>query len=320
MIYIKNENSFEKLESWDELLQREGFQKVVDLSGKTLSDAFGYYELPNKVPCGKKNCRTNHFKGVLVVTEDGVETNIGHDCGFAAFGLKFDQLATELTKQANYHRLLIAVKKAKSEIFSWYKKKAKLESGKPSLNELAHKLLDAKDPNVIGRAAYDSLKKMAGSNNGKVIISRRKTDTEIDIAEVMSQKTSSRGDELLPKKPRYEDVLIGNVLNADCLLNDYDVSILFERDVRGVLEELSAADPDSMHQRKLTRLGVRVSRLEERISFISDRIYRARIFLTQENLQPLFAKINAQRNVSQKDKNLFSNFIDSLPDRADSQG
>ncbi len=316
MIYIKNENSFDKIDSWDELLKRETFQKVVDLSGKILSDAFGYYELPNKIPCGKKNCRTKHYKGVLVVTEDGIETNIGHDCGFAAFGLKFEQLATELTNQANYHRLLIAVKRAKSEIYSLYQKKAKLEAGKPSLYETAHKILDARNPEIIGLAAYTALKRMAGSNNGKVTISRKKSETETDLTEVMAQRSNPQlGNELLPKRPQYEDVVIGNVLHADCLLDDYDVAILFERDINLVLIKLSEVDPDTIHQRQLTRLGVRVSRFDERISFITDRLSRSRIFLTQENLKPLFVKINAQRTVSQKDKDLFSEFIQSLPER-----
>ena len=317
MIYIKNGNSFEKIEDWQSLTLRDGFQSIVDLTGKKLLDAFGYYELGEKIPCGKKNCRTKHFKGILVITEDGIETNIGHDCGFAAFGVKFDQLATELTNQANYHRLLVAVKEAKNNIFSLYQKKAKLESGKPSLFDTANKMLDARRPEIIGRAAYTELKRMAGLNDGRVKLSRRKSDVEADLAEVMSQRnTSDFGDELKPKKPQYEEVIIGNVQYADCLLDDYDISILFERDIKLVLEELQNALPEEMPQRKLTRLGVRVSRFDERVNFISDRIIKARVFLTQENLKPLYTKINAQRTVSKKDKEAFLSFIESLPERA----
>lgn len=316
MIYIKNQNTFEKLESWEDLLRRDGFHSIVDLTDKKLMDAFGYYELAIKIPCGKKNCRTKHFKGVLVVTEDGIETNIGHDCGFAAFGVKFEQLATELANQANYHRLLIAVKEAKSKIFSLYQKKAKLEAGKPSMHDVANQILDARRPEVIGRAAYAELKRMAGSNDGKVKISRRKSESDAELAEVMLQKgPSDYGDELKPRKPQYEEVIIGNVLHADSLLDDYDISILFERDIKLVLEDLQACSPDEMPQRKLTRLGVRVSRFDERLSFINDRLAKAKVFLTQENLKPLFTKLNVQRSVSQKDKDLFLEFLSSLPER-----
>lgn len=317
MIYIKNGNSFEKIEDWQSLMSRDGFQSIVDLTGKKLMDAFGYYELGEKIPCGKKNCRTKHYKGVLVVTEDGIETNIGHDCGFAAFGVKFEQLATELVNQANYHRLLVTVKEAKNNIFSLYQKKAKLESGRPSLLDTANKIIDARSPEIIGRAAYTELKRMAGLNDGRVRISRRKSDAETDLAEVMSQRSNSNfGDELKPKKPQYEEVIIGNVQHADCLLDDYDISILFERDIKLVLEDLQKSLPEELPQNKLTRLGVRVSRFDERIKFISDLIIKARLFLTQENLKPLYTKINVQRTVSKKDKDAFLSFIESLPERA----
>ncbi|MES4613023.1 hypothetical protein V2154_10605 [Ewingella sp. CoE-038-23] len=320
MIYIKNQNTFEKLETWEELEKRDGFQSIVDLTGKKLMDAFGYYELANKIPCGKKNCRTKHFKGVLVVTEDGIETNIGHDCGFAAFGVKFEQLATELTNQANYHRLLVAVKEAKSQIFSLYQKKAILEAGQPSLLIIANQILNARRPEIIGRAAYVELKRMAGSNDGRVKISRRKSDSNAELEDVMSQKGfSDYGDELKPKKPQYEDVVIGNVQHSDCLLDDYDISILFERDIKLVLEDLQQSNPDEITQRKLTRLGVRVSRFDERLNFIRDRLMKARVFLTQENLKPLYTKLNLQRSVSQKDKDMFLEFILTLPERASLQ-
>lgn len=114
------------------------------------------------------------IKGISGSYEEGFETNIGHVCGTNVFGIAFDNLAIELCRKADFHRLLTALKEAKDDIFSYYKLKAKIESGRPSLTEVAHRILDMKDPKIIGRAAYQTLKKMAASGDGRVFRSRLK--------------------------------------------------------------------------------------------------------------------------------------------------
>jgi hypothetical protein len=321
MIYIKNGNSFDKLSDWAELTRRVSFQSVVDLKGKKLLDAFGYYEFPVKRSCGLKGCRKQHYKGVLVITEDGIETNIGHDCGFSFFGVKFEQLATELTNQANYHRSLVILKEAKDATWNYLNEAAKLEVGKSNLVWAAHHILDLKDPEVIGRAAYTHLTQMASTGNGRITISRRKTDAESDIDDVMKSNSStdiheSDDSAKKTKKPKYENVVIGTVQHVDSLLNDNNLAIIFERDIKLVLGQLQECDPDTINKRKLVSLSIKVARLKERFAFVEDRLKKAKILLTQENLAPLYAKISTQRTVSQKDKNLFREFIESLPETA----
>ncbi|HFJ0016749.1 TPA: hypothetical protein ACGSYB_005019, partial [Shigella boydii] len=109
-----------------------------------------------------------------MVTKEGLETNIGHVCGTNVFGIKFNDLAIELCRKADFHRLLTALKEAKADILSYYKLKVQIESSSPSLNEVAHRILDMKDPKIIGRAAYQTLKKMAASGDGRVFRSRLK--------------------------------------------------------------------------------------------------------------------------------------------------
>jgi hypothetical protein len=54
-----------------------------------LSEILTDYHFDEQIPCGLANCRTPHNHGVLVLTEDGSETNIGHICGAKHFPEQF---------------------------------------------------------------------------------------------------------------------------------------------------------------------------------------------------------------------------------------
>lgn len=315
MIFIKNGNSFDKFKHWKDIQERESFHEILDLTNEKLLDVFGYYELPEKKSCGKKSCRTPHYKGYLVVTETGAETNLGHICGSEAFGIEFENLAVEINKKATYHRLLTSLKEAKANIWHFYQLKAQLEAGPPTLSDVAHKIMDMKDTRIIGRSAYATLKKMAGSGDGRVIISRKRSQEEADLLDVMSQKTTVNENEESPtsKKPQFENVVIGIIRHPECLLNDNDIALIYERDIKTVLEQLDGCNPDTMSERAVTTLGIKVSRLEERFTFTLDQVSKANILITQENLKPLRLLLNMQKFVSNKDKKLFKEFIESLP-------
>lgn len=319
VIFIKRNNSVDKLEDWELVANRESFTASVDLSKKKLLDIFGYYELGEKKSCGIKSCRTPHKKGLLVVTEDGIETNIGHKCGANIFGVQFEKLAAELINKVNYFKSLTAIKEAKTKVWDYYNKAATLTIGERNLHWVAHKILDVKDVNIIGRASYSQIMKLAGSGKDKIIVSRRKNKEESDLDDVMKSNVyesdfPSEDDSSGNTKPKYENVVIGTLQHCDSVLIDYDVALIYERDIKQVIDTLSSCEPDKMHTNKLIALHNKVSRLEERISFVSDRIKKSRIFLTQKNFAAFAFKIDGQRNVSFKDKELLASFISSLPE------
>jgi hypothetical protein len=64
----------------------------VDSSKVTLSKPIGVYKFKEKVPCGLKSCRTLHGKGLVALTSEGTEVNIGHICGRNHFGEHFEVL------------------------------------------------------------------------------------------------------------------------------------------------------------------------------------------------------------------------------------
>lgn len=314
MIFIKKDKSFERVERWEDITTRQNYHPKLELTDQQLSDVFGYYDdLPEEIPCGKASCRTGHKKGFLVITNDGSETNIGHVCGTNVFGIEFEELARDLEHKADFHRYLTALKEAKKNIFKFYQMKASLEASSPPLVWLAHKILDMKDPRVIGRAAYQSLKRMAGSGDGRVHLAKIKTKEEMDLLDVMSQKSVDDYENSTGSKPSFTDEVIGVVRFPESLLNDYDIALIFERDIILVLDELNKCDPDKISEKKVMQLGLRVFRLEERFNFLEDRFEKAKVFVTKENLKPLNIQIHKKKAVSNKDKALFSSFYKTLP-------
>ena len=53
----------------------------LDPSQHKLKQILGHYIEKEWKPCGLSNCHQLHGKGYYVVTESGLETNIGKDCG-----------------------------------------------------------------------------------------------------------------------------------------------------------------------------------------------------------------------------------------------
>ena len=63
---------------------------------RELLDILGEYSFPDTkmIPCGIQGCRTPHMKGFLVITTDGLETNIGNVCGKKHLGVNFQEKRT----------------------------------------------------------------------------------------------------------------------------------------------------------------------------------------------------------------------------------
>ncbi|ELS8697564.1 hypothetical protein R5435_005251, partial [Escherichia coli] len=61
MIFLKNGESFIRVNDWSEIQARESYYPKLELNDQQLSDVFGYYDdLPEEIPCGKSNCRKGH--------------------------------------------------------------------------------------------------------------------------------------------------------------------------------------------------------------------------------------------------------------------
>ncbi len=97
MIKIRGEKGFVTIEDWSDVLDRPRFIGELDPTEKKLADVIGCYIFPDSIRCGLSNCHTPHRRGFLVVTEDGLETNIGKNCGETHFGIDFKTMSRNMS-------------------------------------------------------------------------------------------------------------------------------------------------------------------------------------------------------------------------------
>ncbi|MDR6519231.1 hypothetical protein J2789_001913 [Variovorax paradoxus] len=87
-------------QTFEEMSAREGFQAPIDHTEHVLKAVLSEYHFQRQALCGLKACRTPHNHGFLVITESGIETNIGQYCGRTHFGEEIFH-----TLQADHQRL-----------------------------------------------------------------------------------------------------------------------------------------------------------------------------------------------------------------------
>jgi hypothetical protein len=85
---------FEHPDQWRE---RPGWRERIKLSEHNLAGIVGGYHLPRELwrRCGL--CNTEHGRGYVVATTEGLETHIGKDCGLRHLGARFEELERQFT-------------------------------------------------------------------------------------------------------------------------------------------------------------------------------------------------------------------------------
>jgi hypothetical protein len=85
---------FEHPDQWKE---RPGWRERIRLSEHNLARIIGGYHLGRDLwqHCGL--CNTEHGRGYVVATTEGLETQIGKDCGLKHLGARFEELERQFT-------------------------------------------------------------------------------------------------------------------------------------------------------------------------------------------------------------------------------
>lgn len=96
----------------DEWKGRLGFRWSLTLTERDLSHFVGGYNLPKEMyqRCGLshggKPCNQEHGHGFVVATKEGLETQVGKDCGFRHLGAKFEELERLFTASVRTEDLM----------------------------------------------------------------------------------------------------------------------------------------------------------------------------------------------------------------------
>lgn len=308
MIYLLSSldgNDIIEVEDWKEIAARPNFSSDVNLKDKHLYKIIGSYKLKDKRTCGITSCHTPHNKGFIVVTDDGIETNIGNDCGFKYFNVKFNELTQEFLRGLTREQRKIALDKAIARIDEWRLKADDLKNGDKNI-DWAIKLIDnIKNPLVIGFFASIELKKMANMPTNVVTVPVKDSEKESDIQNIFG-KTYTEGGSTFTEKP------IGTISHIDCLTSQYDLRRIFYFSVTKVLKELSSVKYAQMSSPALSVLLRKVDGIDFNLNLASERLKIARVFLCKENLKPMYEKMKQMDIVSRADLKRFEAFINSI--------
>lgn len=109
------------IKSAEDLKGRKNYREFLDFgegSGRELLDILGDYSFPDTkmIRCGIQGCRTPHMRGFLVLTTDGLETNIGNVCGKKHLGENFKVKKSIFVQKQNEKRNLSLISDLKKKI------------------------------------------------------------------------------------------------------------------------------------------------------------------------------------------------------------
>ncbi len=297
-------NEIIEISDWDQVTSRPNFMKDVDLKDQHLQKIIGSYNLKDARTCGIKSCHTGHNKGYIVVTECGMETNIGNCCGKKYFKIKFEDLTKIFSKNLDHEKRKLSLHNAKSKIPEWRQKADILKSGEQNINWAIELIRGIKDQSVVGHFASTELKRMAAVPTNIVTTARHATQRESDIQELFDKR--------YPVAERTEIDIIGIIEHIDCLLPQNDLRQIFYVSVTRVLKALAKSEPALMSSPKMINLLSKVNNIESNLEYASERLDIARKFLVKENLKPLYNKMKDMDTVSSADLERYLFFINSL--------
>lgn len=104
-----------KIESWQDIIERQGFHVGIDPDKQKLKRIVGQYWLPEKHPCGLSICCQPHNKGYLIVVEGGL-TNVGNRCGKKYFGVEWNDAKNSFQKDLNTQRYIERLLEFKNQL------------------------------------------------------------------------------------------------------------------------------------------------------------------------------------------------------------
>lgn len=148
------------------------------------------YHFRDSIACGIESCHTQHMKGYLITTSDGLETGIGVDCGRKHFGVHFTRQKKQIDDAVQRKRRIDTVMRAVQEIPAYLDTVKQLKSDYQHLTGLKRRFMDA-----VGLRAFTELKERADRGNAVItkMVPMTKSEAEAHF-ETTNRKKGDRKD------------------------------------------------------------------------------------------------------------------------------
>lgn len=250
---------------------------VLDESTHRLAGVFSDYRFKQQVQCGLKGCRQRHNHGYWVVTEDGIETNIGGDCGasfFPEFEAQRDDYTERRARQEAIERfteLRTATHKIEHAV-----RQIMLHSadGMDWVRKCRAALHD-----LVGQESFRRLEFLQRRGLIEVVVERERSDAEVDQLWEMNGRRRSK------EQYRIEQRVAGSLANAQWTFFDYRQEL-----VKGVLDhlvKLRDKDPQVLSTSSVKRLIRPLSGWEAQVRVAHSMTESCREFFADRNLELL---------------------------------
>ncbi|MGQ0526265.1 MAG: hypothetical protein ACT4P8_21705 [Betaproteobacteria bacterium] len=261
--------------------------KDLDPTQHKLDSIIGRYIFKEKIRCGLSNCHTLHAKGYIASTKDGLETNIGKDCGKTYFGVDFETMSRlldrDITEAENRDRLW----NFSFRLDDVERRVAALRSADKGADWLHTKLRSLITPNAgCPEAVVRQVSSMVKMRSTKLSVQREATEAEIVQRETAENRR-------LPR-PFYTEEQVADISGLEALYPENDLRKLLVLDLAEKIKDFQTLNIDTMSYEELRRWVKWVDSVEPTRDRASDAVTRGRTLLATANLQPLLKIMNRQ--------------------------
>lgn len=279
MITLNTDKGLFRIQTWDDVSTRAGFNPDLDPVTIPLKAIIGRYVFGDQVRCGLKNCHTMHNHGYIVTAENGQETNIGKDCGKRYFSVDFEQVKRQFDRdmdEMENRELLWSL---------WFKldeveeKIRQLRAGDKGADWIFKNCSALQDPGKLPVDVTRQMDRFIKNQSGRFQLQREATQVE---AEDMEAKAGRK----LPR-PQYVTTLDTVINGVEALYQENNLNQIL---IVHIQEQIKAFRPLAIDQ--LTEAQLRYWKkwavtIDQLLEVAERSIEHGRVLLTHTNLAPL---------------------------------
>lgn len=300
MIVLNSAKELVRVESWEDIQGRPGFTDNLDPEAHELSAIIGQYAFADKIHCGLSNCHTPHFRGYLVVTRSGQETNIGKDCGKTYFGIDFVEMAAKFDRD-------MRDKEARERLWNLFFRldevKATIngiregERGADWVQRTSRQLVEPgkQVPAVVIRRISTMLK-----TGGTTLTKEREaTAQEREMEEARTGRSI--------KSPFFVPEKIADIAGLQVLDKANDLREILILDLGERIKAFEPLNIDTMTSKELAAWSKWAGTVEQRIDAARQSMEAGFILLTKANLEPFMQIVDRE-----EERKSFHKYLNSL--------
>jgi hypothetical protein len=263
---------------YESIASRPLFSFDVDPAKTQLVKPIGVYRFREKVSCGLKSCHQQHFRGLVVLTRDGGEVNIGHLCGKKHFGEEFGVYANMVQRFMKRKSHIEVIRQLKAVAGRHLGRIQELRSQERGGEWLVHTMRNLRErlPGDAMQALHDAARRGEVEVFEDVLVEGEEADLQREFG--MRNAWGGRSGPTFRRESR------GRIVGARIWAKEPGSALWsLAVDIRSVLELDVIACP----RKSLPRAADIAAQAESRLAECEALVEAGRRFFTEENIRRL---------------------------------